>query len=157
MDYICIKLFNNKKRKKYYLYQLLEEKFNYNNDIINFQNMSNEFEIFRSIFLRNDLNYLMTFLSKPSISMAECEKRNLLKEKVDNDNDKNLFSYESKEIDLFKIIEIYPDMLKKARNMNLNLNNSNDNIKSNNNSNNYDFFYASIVEMFAKEIKNLNK
>jgi len=157
LDYICIKLFCNKKSSKYNIYKLLQEKFNYNNDIIFYQNMSNEFEIFRKIFLRNDLDHLMNFLSKPTLYLKDCKKEKVNNnENDDNNNNKIIDLYISKEIDLFKIMEIYPDMLKNVTNNNFDPNN-NANNNSINNFNNYDFVYSSIVEMFKNEVENLNK
>jgi len=146
LDYICIKLCNNKRSSKYHLYKLLKKKFNYHNDIVYYQNMANEFEIFKKIFLRDDLKELMNFLAKPTISMTECKK---LKVKKSKDADEDVDFYKSKEIDFFKILEIYPEMLE-----NVNNKYCDDDI---NNNNNYDFFHSKIIEMFSNEIKDLNK
>jgi len=81
--------------------------------------------------------------------MAEPEKLEVNKLK-DADENKNI--YKSKEIDFFKILETFPEMLK-----NINKKYCDEDINNNINSNNYDFFYFNIIEMFSNEIKDLNK
>ena len=148
MDFFCIHIIRNKKSSKFSLFKLMEEKFDYNNDIIYYQNMSNEFEIFKKIFLGKDLIEIMNYLSKPRISIKNC-KRN---EEENND------LFKSYEFDFFKIKEIYPDMLKNVKKNFNNNNKRNDrNFNNNNNNNNFanDFIYSRIVELFGKEIKDL--
>ena len=82
----------------------MERKFDYNNDILIYQNMVNEFEILKKLILDKELIEILKFLSKTSISLDSeiQEKRN---EELKNFHQKI-------DYDLNEIFVNFPELLK---------------------------------------------
>ena len=106
----------------------MKKKFDYNNDIIVYQNMVNEFEILKKIILDEELLEIMKFISKTSISLNTeiQEKRN---EEL-NLND----LLQKNEFNLLKIIESYPEIIK--------------------NYGNNPYIYSKVIKNFFPKIQN---
>ena len=83
----------------------MEKKFNYNNDIIIYQNMMNEFEVLKNILLNEYQIEILKFISKVSINLHPEKQKKM------NEGFKNIF--EKIEYDFIKIHDNFPEMIKK--------------------------------------------
>ena len=85
----CFKKFPMKTK-----FRFMEKKFDFNNDIITYQNMMNEFEILKNLILDEDENLIeiLKFISKTSINLDSDiqDKRNEL---LNNIFEKNEYNY----------------------------------------------------------------
>ena len=90
-------------------FQFVEKKFDYNIDIITYQNMMNEFEVLKNIILGKELTEIMKFISKTSITLnTEIQEKR-------NEELKDL--YEKNEFNLFKIHDNFPEIIKNYSNI----------------------------------------
>ena len=86
----------------------MEKKFDFNQDVIIYQNMMNEFEILKNIILDKELVEIMKFVSKTSISLNSEIQINRNKEFENLD-----IKYE---YNLCDILDNFPELIKKYEN-----------------------------------------